>query len=111
MNWTEFEDRSSVFNHNCHDTCLASLFDISADHFQTCKQHLFYEISKSGNSLNLFDNAYQLREPLGFDQKLTFHFVTFLHISLFLSPFHSFWKIETISDPLVPWSAIFSAPE
>ena len=47
-----------------NDSCWASLVDFSADHFKTCEQNLFYEIPRSGDNLNLFDNGYQLRQPL-----------------------------------------------
>ena len=82
------------------------LLDLSRHHFQTCKDP-FLEISRSSHSLNLLDNAHQLRKPLEFDEKMTSFFI-FLCLSLFLSPIHSFWKPGKILGPFVQGAAIIS---
>ena len=59
-----------------------------------------YEISRSNNNHKLFDDAYQLTEPLEFDEKLTFHSVTFCiyHFSFLLLFSLETWKVSgTIS--------------
>ena len=59
------------------------------------ESNIFFSISSSGNDLNQFNNSlYDL------DKKLTFHFFASLNLSVFLSPFHSFWRPEKISGTI-----------
>ena len=68
--------------------------------------YLFYEIPRSGNScLNLLDNAYHLREPLGFNEKIDFPFFHFSFLIFIPSA-----NMKKFLGPLVLWSATLSTP-
>ena len=76
LNWTEFKDWASISKHNKWYSLRKFSLIYQLTNCQTCN-HPSYEIPSSGNILNLFDDADQLREPLGLTIQLTSRFVTF----------------------------------